>query len=45
MFNVFKQSLIYTMHNLYSFFLILKTCNIQKLHCFEISHTTQCYNF
>ena len=41
MFNVFKQSFIYIMHNLYPYF---DAGNSPKLYCFEIMHTKQCYS-
>ena len=40
MFNVFKQSFICIMHNLYPSF---DAINSPKLFCFEITHTKQCY--
>ena len=40
MFNVFKQSFIYIMHNLYPYF---DSSNSPKLYCFEITHTKQYY--
>ena len=39
---VFKKSSIYTLHNLYPSF-DFDASDSQKLHCFEITHTKQCY--
>ena len=42
MLNVFKKAFIYTMRSLYSSF-DFDASNSPKLHCFEITHTKQCY--